>query len=285
MERFLSEYDRGLLAEPAVMPSVDPYGLAATGLLFAPGAGIADLTGNAPDPSRPGQMLPSFYDNISGGNYLDAGLQALGGAGDAVQMMGAAFPPALAVGAAMKAPRAAKATTASVDELRRQANIERFGYDPNEMPSGLLTEPEYSYRMDHQPIGPQDGAARLDDMTGGGEVFPDDIYSSNALRFYGGNNPADQESLRVIQSVRGDPDAEVTIYRGVPKDVDVINSGDWVTLSRRYAQDHAEYGYGADGDQAGKVISQKVKVKDIFSGGNDLNEFGYFPEDNQGIMY
>lgn len=257
MERFLSEYDRGLLAEPAVMPSVDPYGLAATGLLFAPGAGIADLTGNAPDPSRPGQMLPSFYDNISGGNYLDAGLQALGGAGDAVQMMGAAFPPALAVGAAMKAPRAAKATTASVDELRRQANIERFGYDPNEMPSGLLTEPEYSYRMDHQPIGPQDGAARLDDMTGGGEVFPDDIYSSNALRFYGGNNPADQESLRVIQSVRGDPDAEVTIYRGVPKDVDVINSGDWVTLSRRYAQDHAEYGYGADGDQAGKVISQK----------------------------
>lgn len=109
MERFLSEYDRGLLAEPAVMPSVDPYGLAATGLLFAPGAGVADLTGNAPDPSRPGQMLPSFYENISGGNYLDAGLQALGGAGDAVQMMGGVFPPALAVGAAMKAPRGIRA--------------------------------------------------------------------------------------------------------------------------------------------------------------------------------
>lgn len=91
------------------MPSVDPYGLAATGLLFAPGAGVADLTGNAPDPSRPGQMMPSFYENISGGNYLDAGLQALGGAGDAVQMMGAAFPPALAVGAAMKAPRGIRA--------------------------------------------------------------------------------------------------------------------------------------------------------------------------------
>ena len=109
MERFLGEYERGLLAQPMDMSSFDPYGLAATGLLFAPGAGVADLTGNAPDPSRPGQMLPSFYENISGGNYLDAGLQALGGAGDAVQMMGAAFPPAMAVGAGMKLPRGIRA--------------------------------------------------------------------------------------------------------------------------------------------------------------------------------
>ena len=109
MDQFRGAYQQGLLAEGVDPNSFDPYGLAATGLLFAPGAGIADLTGNAPDPSRPGQMLPSFYENISGGNYLDAGLQALGGAGDAVQMMGAAFPPALAVGAAMKAPRGIRA--------------------------------------------------------------------------------------------------------------------------------------------------------------------------------
>ena len=109
MDQFRGAYQQGLLAEGVDPNSFDPYGAAATGLLFAPGAGIADLTGNAPDPSRPGQMLPSFYENISGGNYLDAGLQALGGAGDAVQMMGAAFPPALAVGAAMKAPRGIRA--------------------------------------------------------------------------------------------------------------------------------------------------------------------------------
>jgi len=109
VDQFRGEYERGLLAQPMDMSSFDPYGLAATGLLFAPGAGVADLTGNAPDPSRPGQMLPSFYENISGGNYLDAGLQALGGAGDAVQMMGGVFPPALAVGAAMKAPRGIRA--------------------------------------------------------------------------------------------------------------------------------------------------------------------------------
>ena len=119
MDQFRGAYQQGLLAEGVDPNSFDPYGLAATGLLFAPGAGVADLTGNAPDPSRPGQMLPSFYENISGGNYLDAGLQALGGAGDAVQMMGAAFPPALAVGAAMKAPRGIRAFHGSPYDFER----------------------------------------------------------------------------------------------------------------------------------------------------------------------
>ena len=36
------------------------YGAAATGSLFAPGAGIADVMGYAPDPMQSGQMLPSF---------------------------------------------------------------------------------------------------------------------------------------------------------------------------------------------------------------------------------
>ena len=101
-------YSQGLLSEEPTRLE-DMYAPAATGLLFAPGAGVADLMGQAPDPSRPGEMLPSFYENVTGGNYLDAGLQALGGAGDAVQMMGAAFPPAIAVGAAMKAPRGIRA--------------------------------------------------------------------------------------------------------------------------------------------------------------------------------
>ena len=108
MERFLSEYDRGLLAEPAVMPSIDPYGLAATGLLFAPGAGITDAAGGMADPSQAGRMLPSMMSNIRGGEYMDAGLQGLGLLGDAFMAAGTVVPPLIPVGAAMKAPRAAK---------------------------------------------------------------------------------------------------------------------------------------------------------------------------------
>ena len=180
-----------------------------------------------------------------------------------------------------------------IAELRRQANIERFGYDPNEAPAGLLDEPDVSYRMDHQPRGPEDDLpVRLDDLTksttGEAAGFPDDFYTLEGRRVFApGPRFADdeygiagQQSYRAILGVRGNPDAEVIIYRGVPNDPDIntINRGDFVTLSPKYAELHAASGYGRSGDEPGKVISQKVKVKDIYWDGNDVNEFGYFPE-------
>jgi hypothetical protein len=84
------------------------YGAAATGSLFAPGAGIADVMGYAPDPMQSGQMLPSFGENIGQGNYLDAGLQTLGVAGDVLQAGGAFVPPLAIAGTMLKAPRAAR---------------------------------------------------------------------------------------------------------------------------------------------------------------------------------
>jgi len=142
--------------------------------------------------------------------------------------------------------------------------------------SGAL---DTSYRLQHQP---RPDGARLDDMTKGGEVFPDDIYSPQGLRYYGNpNNIFDRESFEIIQNVKGDPEAEVTIFRAVPDDdnINTINHGDFVTLSRSYAEMHGQSGYGIDGQQSGKVLSMKVKVKDLFSDGNDLNEFGYFPKE------
>ena len=137
-----------------------------------------------------------------------------------------------------------------------------------------------SYKMQHQASSVEEGGARLDDMTGGGTVFPDDIYSPQGLRYYGNpNNKFDRESYEIIQKAKGKPNMEITIYRAVPKDdsIKTINEGDWVTLSKTYAEMHGESGYGRSGDEAGKIISKKVKVKDLVSDGNDLNEFGYFP--------
>jgi hypothetical protein len=98
------------------------YGAAATGSLFAPGAGIADVMGYAPDPMQSGQMLPSFGENIGQGNYLDAGLQTLGVAGDVLQAGGAVFPPLIAAGTALKAPRAARVADAAMDAARADPN-------------------------------------------------------------------------------------------------------------------------------------------------------------------
>jgi hypothetical protein len=149
-----------------------------------------------------------------------------------------------------------------------------------------------SYRMQQQPRGPQDELPiRLDDLTksttGEQAGYPADFYSANGPRFYAPGpqfsgdefGQANKESYRAIMAVRGKPDAEVTIYRAVPNDPNIttINEGDFITLSPTYAKLHGASGYGRSGDEPGKIISQKVKVKDIYFDGNDVNEFGYFP--------
>ncbi len=119
------------------------YGAAATGSLFAPGAGFADVFGGAPDPSQPGEMLPSFGENIGQGNYLDAGLQTLGAAGDVALAAGAVFPPALpgavALGTMLKAPRAAKVAGA-VDVAANAAKT-----DPNQAAGAAMEAAQARY--------------------------------------------------------------------------------------------------------------------------------------------
>jgi GNAT superfamily N-acetyltransferase len=186
-----------------------------------------------------------------------------------------------------KAP--AKPTAA---ELRRQANIQRFGYDPSETPATVDT----SYRGGHQPRGPQDeNPVRLDDITisttGESAGYPSDFYGSSGSRYYAPGprfaddqyGIANQQSYRAIMKAKGNPDAEVTIYRAVPNEDSItsINEGDFVTLSPKYAEIHGAEGYGPNGNDAGKVISQKVKVKDIYFAGDDVNEFGYYPSNSK----
>lgn len=277
------------------------YATGATASLFAPGAGVTDIMGFAPDPAQPGEFLPSFGQNITQGNYLDAGLQALGGAGDVMMAGGTIIPPLAVIGTTLKAPRAARVAGQAVDAAKNvdeaRAALEASPNDPvlkqqyldlrrqrdaqlSQMSASEQLELDVSYRMDHQPRGPQDGGGRLDDITSGGELFPEDVYSADGLRIYGNpNNASDRQSYAAIMAARGNPDAEITIYRAVPQDVDQINPGDWVTLSPEYASVHAASGYGSDGQQAGKVISQRVRVKDVYSDGNDLNEFGFFPSE------
>ena len=158
----------------------------------------------------------------------------------------------------------------------------------NARSEGLKEEADTSYRLQHQPRGPQDeDPIRLDDLTistNGEQVgYPSDFYSPRGKQLYatatGEFGIANNESYQAILKARGKPDAEVTIYRGVPNEDSItsINSGDFVTLSKKYAELHARSGYGLGGNQRGKVLSQTALVEDIYWDGNDVNEFGYFP--------
>lgn len=185
------------------------------------------------------------------------------------------------------------------------------------------------YGMSHRPPGPDSGAP-LYDVTGNGDYYPDDVYSSKAVQYYGtGDDLSDRQSISVIHSVRNRPNLTVTIYRAVPKietnsdkltkllkamasvqrtgrnptgygfpnksdfydwasderdrlqalsdepeDKITINNGDWVTLSRNYAKEHGETSlYGKY-----RILSKKVKAKELFTNGDSINEFGYWKE-------
>lgn len=133
-----------------------------------------------------------------------------------------------------------------------------------------------TYRGSHTAPGPNFGAP-LHDLTGGGQMYPADVYSEKAAQIYGsGNRRADTEAFNLVKRVRGNPDAEVTMYRAVPKNADItnINAGDWVTLSKDYAKNHGEAVLGGDY----KILSQKVKAKDLWTNADSIQEFGYQPQ-------
>lgn len=83
------------------------------------------------------------------------------------------------------------------------------------------------------------------------------------------------ESLNALKKVRKKPDAEIMIYRATPGNE--INFGDWVTPSKKYAELHNN----SQLDGKGNILKLKVKAKDILWGGDDINEFGYFPDNNK----
>jgi hypothetical protein len=143
------------------------------------------------------------------------------------------------------------------------------------MPVGMSIK-DMSYRGQHTAPGPDFGAP-LHDLTGGGQMYPADVYSEKAAQYYGsGNRKADVEAFNLAKQVRGNPDAEVTMYRAVPKNADIsaINAGDWVTLSKDYAKGHGESALRGDY----KILSQKVKAKDLWTNADSIQEFGYQPQ-------
>ena len=128
------------------------------------------------------------------------------------------------------------------------------------------------YRGGHQPPDPRgvDTVMRLDDLEAdmpGVYEHPDWYLSTDT--------PGFREAVRVLRATRGNPDATITIYRGAPPGAGKIRRGDWVTTSRAYAEAHGRH--ADDPSQDWPVLSMQVRVRDVFWGGNDFVEFGYWP--------
>ena len=140
--------------------------------------------------------------------------------------------------------------------------------------TGLLGQEVIDYRGSHQAPNREFGAT-LDDLTGGGEMYPADVYSPKGYQYYGTGNSFDKKAFDIANKFKGKPDAMVEIYRAVPKGVsDEINAGDWVTLTKEYAIDHGEGPLRGDF----KIIKKKVKASDIYTNADSIHEWGYDPQ-------
>jgi hypothetical protein len=132
------------------------------------------------------------------------------------------------------------------------------------------------YRIEHQP---HPDNAQLSNLT---EMFPDDIYGPNAIRYYGVGQEGEKEAVAIFRRVRDKPDAPVTIYRVVPDFVENINPGDWVTISKAAAEAMNTPDFimvdKQGKPQQPKIITKDVKAGDVRWPGDSLLEQGYFPQ-------
>jgi hypothetical protein len=158
---------------------------------------------------------------------------------------------------------------------RRESLMPQVFPKEPETPPASLMESVGDYRGQHSAPTRDSGAPlwKLDD------IYPDDFYSAQGVQYYGsGSEPMrDASVIRQLQSLRGRPNAPVTIYRAVPKSVDskkALNPGDWVTTDRQYAKEH---GIGALGGDY-KIVRKNVKAKDLFTNADSIYEIGYDPQ-------
>ena len=132
--------------------------------------------------------------------------------------------------------------------------------------------PDSDYRATHTaPTGRDGFSVSINDATKG--IYPEDLYSPDGYRYYGSGRAMDMQSWSIFKRVKGNPDAQVAIYRAVPKSVKEtkLRNGDWVTINEDYARQHGE----AHIKGPYKIIKDTVPAKYVFTNGDSLHEQGY----------
>jgi len=102
------------------------------------------------------------------------------------------------------------------------------------------------------------------------KIYPQDVYDKSN---YYTVDDFEKESAHLASRYRDKPDRMVWIFRAVPRGVNTINPGDWVTINRRYAIQHSKH--PTDKKQDMTVIAAQVPASSIHTDGNSFAEWGY----------
>lgn len=137
---------------------------------------------------------------------------------------------------------------------------------------------DQAYWLQHRPsdleaAANHEGASLIWDIANPDGVFPGDMLQHPEYYLEPYKDKDVKESVAILKRIQGDPEAEVTVYRGSPSDD--LNRGDWVTLSRSYAEKYAGDGAYSD-NPSSRVGSFKTKAKYLTWDGDSWLEFGYW---------
>lgn len=138
--------------------------------------------------------------------------------------------------------------------------------------------PDSGHRMSHAAPNSKDDVSLADVRTSG--LVPDDYwthpqwYQSDSRERVAFDRIADLFQRMDRMKIDGkDPEnATIAVYRAVPKSVKEgkIRNGDWVSPSESYARDEGMSILGGY-----RIISQRVKAKNLWWDGNSAAELGY----------
>lgn len=123
------------------------------------------------------------------------------------------------------------------------------------------------YHVPHRPRN--DGPPSFNLLQG--SMVPDDVYDRPDFYAADPGSMSFRQSIAAVIRVRGKPNALVTVYRSCPRNE--LNTGDWVSFSKRYAKQH---GMADDPRDDVPVWGFKVRAKDVIWPMDDIEEFGYF---------
>lgn len=133
------------------------------------------------------------------------------------------------------------------------------------------------YRDSHTAPSPEG----LNTGTDVSEALPD-IYSisvEQALQYYGYyGQEMDTTAIVKIKEMASSPDEDVVVYRAVPRGekISKINQGDWVAMSRGYAEMHGESRFDGEYD----ILAIMAKPSELATAG-DIQEWGYNGQDSE----
>lgn len=154
---------------------------------------------------------------------------------------------------------AASKATKGVDSLLKASGVQLSSSSPE--------NPDTSYQ------GSNSGSLRRANDSGPKASDITDVLLENS------KNQFSPDDIKILKSVQGNPDAEITVYRGTPGKS--INPGDWVTLNRASAERYTKTKLGTpiSGTQVHELkIPAKELIAQISAGKNRIYDLAYFPK-------